>query len=89
MALNSGRCQYHPDRPGLGVCVECRSVICTECTTQFEGINRCAKCLSARLAKTSRLEARRDWAPSNVMLAMLSVALLFGCFWGLARLAKL
>ena len=42
MIQGSGRCHYHPDRTGLGICVECRRVICRECTTPFEGINRCA-----------------------------------------------
>lgn len=86
MSLGSGRCHYHPERPGLGICVECRNVICTECTTQFEGINRCAKCLGARLAKLRKLVARNDWSPGNVTLALISLLVLFGTFWGLALL---
>jgi hypothetical protein len=88
MALGSGRCHYHPDRPGLGICVECRNVICTECTTQFEGINRCAQCLGKRLAQTRALLARQDWSVGNVFLAIIAVALLFGGFFGLAALAQ-
>lgn len=87
MSLGSGRCHYHPERAGLGICVECRNVICTECTTQFEGINRCAKCLGERLAKARTLVARKDWSPGNVLLALASVALLFGGFYGLTFLA--
>ena len=86
MSLGSGRCHYHPERPGLGICVECRNVICTECTTQFEGINRCAKCLSARLQKLKRLGARNDWSPLGVSLALLSLLVLYGAFLGLATL---
>lgn len=88
MALGSGRCHYHPDRPGLGICVECRNVICTECTTQFEGINRCAQCLGKRLAQAKALLVRKDWSAGNVFLALISVALLFGGFYGLAALAR-
>lgn len=88
MALGSGRCHYHPERPGLGICVECRNVICTECTTQFEGINRCAKCLSARLAAVRALVDRQDWSFGNLFLALLAVALLFGSFFGLAAMAQ-
>ncbi|MFT3707199.1 MAG: hypothetical protein QM817_05965 [Archangium sp.] len=88
MALGSGRCHYHPERPGLGICVECRNVICTECTTQFEGINRCAKCLSARLAAVRALVDRKDWSFGNLFLALLAVALLFGSFFGLAAMAQ-
>ena len=88
MSLGSGRCHYHPERPGLGICVECRNVICTECTTQFEGINRCAKCLAARLAKLKRLKPRNDWSPANVLLSLVSLAILFGAFWGLTVLVS-
>ena len=88
MSLGSGRCHYHPDRAGLGICVECRNVICVECTTQFEGINRCAKCLGDKLAKARTLVARRDWSVGNVLLAFIAVALLFGGFYGLAALAQ-
>lgn len=88
MALGSGRCHYHPERPGLGICVECRNVICTECTTQFEGINRCAKCLQARLAQARALVDRQDWSLGNIFLALIAVALLFGSFYGIASLAQ-
>ena len=86
MSLASGRCHYHPDRPGLGVCVECRNVICVECTTQFEGINRCAKCLNARLAKARALVARQEFSVGNLFLALVSLAALFGGFYGLAAM---
>jgi hypothetical protein len=84
MSLGSGRCHYHPERPGLGICVECRNVICTECTTQFEGINRCATCLEARLKLARRLVARRDWSVGGVLMGLLSLAVLFGGFLSLA-----
>jgi hypothetical protein len=88
MSLGSGRCHYHPERAGLGICVECRNVICTECTTQFEGINRCAQCLSARLQKARTLVARQDWSAGNVLLALFALAVLFGSFYGLAAMAQ-
>jgi hypothetical protein len=86
MSLGSGRCHYHPERAGLGICVECRNVICTECTTQFEGINRCASCLNARLQKARQLVARQDWSVGGVLLAVLSLGVLFGGFLGVATL---
>ena len=76
----SGRCHYHPERAGLGICVECRNVICRECTTQFEGINRCARCLAARLKSASTLAERREWSFLNVLLALLSLAVVAGAF---------
>jgi hypothetical protein len=86
MIAGSGRCFYHPERSGIGICVECRRVICLECTTQFEGINRCATCLAARLAATQKLKERNDWAFGSLFLAGLSVAVVFGFVYGLAAM---
>ncbi len=85
MIQGSGRCHYHPDRPGLGVCVECRQVICRECTTQFEGINRCASCLNKRLALTKKLTSRREWTVGNVLLALIAFGVLFSAVWATAQ----
>lgn len=87
MIQGSGRCQYHPDRVGVGICVECRRVICSECTTQFEGINRCAQCLAAKLQKSEKLGARREWTFGNVALALIGMALLFGGVYATALIA--
>ncbi|MBJ6763141.1 hypothetical protein JGU66_20425 [Myxococcaceae bacterium JPH2] len=78
MIQGSGRCHYHPDRAGLGVCVECRRVICRECTTQFEGINRCATCLQRRLQALEGPAARSDWSVGHVLLALMGVAAVWG-----------
>lgn len=86
MISGSGRCFYHPDRAGLGICVECRNVICVECTTQFEGINRCAKCLASRLSQVRQLVARSEWGVGNVLLMALSIGFLFGSIWAIAAL---
>jgi hypothetical protein len=87
MAILSGSCHYHPMRPGIGICVECRQVICLECTTQFEGINRCARCLGKQLARTTALKGRDEWSAGNLLLALFSVAALFTSIFLLARLA--
>ncbi|MGQ0506399.1 MAG: hypothetical protein ACT4TC_13890 [Myxococcaceae bacterium] len=78
MLPGSGRCHYHPDRAGLGICVECRRVICRECTTPFEGINRCAQCLNAKHAEAKRLGARTEWSVGTVLLALIGFAVFFG-----------
>jgi len=78
MMPTSGRCHYHPERAGLGICVECRQVICRECTTQFEGINRCARCLEQKLRSARTLRDRREWTFGNVLLALLSVLVVAG-----------
>jgi hypothetical protein len=88
MLQGSGRCHYHPDRAGLGICVECRRVICRECTTQFEGINRCASCLQKRLKVLGGPAERRDWSVGNVLLALMSSAVVYGGFRLLAQLVE-
>ena len=87
MIQGSGRCHYHPERTGLGICVECRRVICRECTTQFEGINRCAACLDRRTKALAVSTEQREWSAGNVLLALLSAAVVYGGVWLAARLA--
>jgi hypothetical protein len=83
MTTASGRCHLHPDRAGVAVCVECRRVVCRECSTQFEGVNRCAACLRARAAAAPVNRVRPEWSVVNVVLALLSV----GAVYLLARWA--
>jgi hypothetical protein len=45
--LVEASCRYHPERAGVGICVKCRTVICTECSTRLDGINHCAACVWA------------------------------------------
>jgi hypothetical protein len=86
MIQGSGRCSYHPERVGVGICVECRKVICVECTTQFEGINRCARCLALKLQKSTRLAGRREWTVGNVFWVLVSLASVFGGVYLVASL---
>jgi hypothetical protein len=87
MIQGSGRCEYHPDRIGVGICVECRRVICTECTTQFEGINRCARCLQLKLQKSTKFAGRREWSVGNVLLALVGIGVVFGAVFLTATLS--
>lgn len=87
MLQGSGRCHYHPDRAGLGICVECRRVICRECTTQFEGINRCASCLEKRLKVLEGPTERREWSFGNVVLALMSVGIVYAGVYMVLALA--
>src|SRR5438094_9812791 len=48
------RCQNHPDREGIGVCVRCRRVICAECSTKIDRMNFCTGCLAAITADPQR-----------------------------------
>jgi hypothetical protein len=88
MIQGSGRCHYHPERAGLGICVECRRVICRECTTQFEGINRCASCLEKRLKALEGPAERREWSVGHVLLALIGAAVVYGGVLLLANMAS-
>ncbi len=83
--MAGGRCQYHPDRPGLGVCVECRKTICRECTTQFDGINRCATCVARLQAEVARLAERVEWTAGSVALSAFSLLLIAAIVFGALR----
>jgi hypothetical protein len=66
-------CYYHRDRPGIGVCVRCRRVICAACCTRLRGINHCRACLEAL--------ARRDEARPRAGPGALAAALVLACTW--------
>src|SRR5207248_9380568 len=48
------RCQNHPEREGIGVCVRCRRVVCAECSTKIDRMNFCTGCLAAITADPRR-----------------------------------
>lgn len=56
MTFTSGsyRCQNHPEREGIGVCVRCRRVVCAECSTKIDRMNFCTGCLAAMTADPRR-----------------------------------
>ncbi len=83
--IDSGRCHLHSERMGVGVCVECRRVICQECTTPFEGINRCADCLRRRLAALGSSRKVAEWGVGNVLLTLVAVLGLWGLVYVVAR----
>ena len=39
-------CENHPQREAIGVCVKCRTRVCSECSTKVDGINYCVRCLA-------------------------------------------
>ena len=59
-------CQNHLDREAIGVCVECRAQICSECVTKVDGINYCVACYAV---VADRGAARRspDRAPGRAV----------------------
>ncbi len=72
-------CRFHPDRPGIGICMKCRQVICLACTTRLDGINHCHACLK-RLAQADERRARGGAGSMMAALLVLTIVwlVLFG-----------
>lgn len=78
-------CYFHQDRPGIGVCVRCRIVVCPECTTQHDGVNFCHACLRALGRQTVPIRAGAGGA---IMGALLILALAWLALFGVGWLAE-
>lgn len=66
-------CHYHRDRPGVGICMRCRVVICAECSTRLDGINHCHACLKA-LGRGDKPAPSRQWSQSVLAALLLATA---------------
>lgn len=88
--LAAAACRNHPDREAIGICVECRSRVCSECVTKVDGINYCVSCLAA-LADRGALQQRAEKRPTSRWLAHLAALALLGMAtlltWGLLEVA--
>jgi len=85
-AISRSRCRYHPERDGVGVCMKCHTVICTECSTRLDGINHCAVCV-ARMARRVTEEAPSGGTGWKVVVGLLlMVVLAAGGYGALVRL---
>lgn len=71
----SFRCQNHPDREGIGICVGCRSVVCVECSTKIDRMNYCIRCLEA-----ARVPGAERGEESPERDTVLGIPLLIGAF---------
>lgn len=76
-------CYHHPDRPGIGVCMRCRVVICADCCTKLDGINHCYVCLK-QLAK----RPARTRRPSSIVLTSIVLSLALLGLWTLLWFAQ-
>ncbi len=74
-------CHYHRDRPGIGVCMRCRAVICVACCTRVDGINHCHACLQ----KLGRRTESSQPGSQTTVLAFTALGLtwlvLFSALW--------
>ena len=72
---SAAACQNHLEREAIGICIECRARICSECVTKVDGINYCVACY-ARLADRGASERRKDATASHPAVAYLAAAAL-------------
>ena len=82
-------CSSHPDRPGHAACVVCRTVLCQECATAYDGIFYCARCLAARQAGATRRRAPFGWTLMVLAAAALFLASVRLAVWSGVLLAGL
>lgn len=75
-------CYFHADRPGVGICMRCRVVICAACCTRLDGVNHCHACLAALGRRSEAPRATRGAAAlTAALLAGLGWLFLLGIFW--------
>jgi hypothetical protein len=85
VTLQIAACPNHPQREAIGICVECRRRVCSECATKVDGINYCVRCL-ATLA-TSQAPPALSRAPqlAAYVSAGAYFVLLSGLVWTLLQ----
>jgi hypothetical protein len=72
-------CEYHPERPGVGVCMRCRAVICAACCTRVDDVNHCHACLKELAGRPVRRQVSA--APQALLLLAAACLFFFGVFW--------
>lgn len=61
-------CENHPAREALGICVHCKRLVCSECSTRIDGVNHCASCLDERAVVGSQTDAEGGPTFDRVLL---------------------
>lgn len=62
-SIPSTRCQVHPTRSGIAVCMGCSIVLCEACSTRIDGINHCKACLTARAVSSASISHNEEDLP--------------------------
>jgi hypothetical protein len=82
MNVSVAVCENHQQREAIGVCVQCRRRVCSECSTKVEGINYCVACLSGLAREGGRQVGARvqgspgaAYATAGAYLVLLTAAM--------------
>jgi hypothetical protein len=87
VSLQIAACPNHPQREAIGICVRCRSRVCSECATKVDGINYCVGCLTTLVAAQARsTRVRPGWSTAYVSAAAY-FAVLSTLVWALLEVA--
>lgn len=76
-------CVNHPEREALGICIRCRTRVCSECVTKVDGINYCVTCLAIMAVQStprSELKERKTFVMARLVA---SIAVLVALTWAL------
>jgi hypothetical protein len=74
MTSASAPCANHPTREALGICVHCKRLVCSECSTRIDGVNHCVSCLDERAGADARSDTEGGPAFDRVLLVGGAVA---------------
>jgi hypothetical protein len=77
-------CHFHKDRPGIGICMRCRVVICAACCTRVNGVNHCHACLKALGDQREEKHGGKLGTLLAGLLLGLAWLLLFGMCWAVS-----
>jgi len=79
-------CANHAQREAIGVCVRCRTRVCSECSTKVDGINYCVACLAGLAVDGARAAASGGKTRFGGATAVLYLLALSGLVWGFLEL---
>jgi hypothetical protein len=87
MSASVAVCENHLQREAIGVCVQCRRRVCSECSTKVEGINYCVACLSGLAREGGRRVGARtqERAGAAYFGAGTYLVLLTAAMWALLQ----
>jgi hypothetical protein len=87
MSVSVAVCENHQQREAIGVCVQCRRRVCSECSTKVEGINYCVACLSGLAREGGRKVGARAQGSAGAAYATAAayLVLLAAGMWALLQ----
>jgi hypothetical protein len=89
MPTPARQCTNHPERAAFALCMSCRSSICQECATQWDGIWHCNRCLAVRRGATVERAGVGGWVSLIVAAAVLLILSIQVMVWSGVLIAGL